>query len=74
MGFSFLFGSHARTVGCGRHHWAVVLSSPTKAEASISHLAYNINNAGSNAFLSARCLGTAPLFALIWYTLDVDPP
>ena len=74
MGFSFLFGSHARTVGCGRHHWAVVLSSPTKAETSISHLAYNINNAGSNAFLSARCLGTAPLFALIWYTLDVDPP
>ena len=31
MGFGFLFGSHARSMGCGRHHRAVALTSPTKA-------------------------------------------
>ena len=39
MGFGFLFGFHARTMGRGRHHRAVALSSPTKAKTIITYLA-----------------------------------
>ena len=42
MGFGFLFGFHARTMGRGRHHRAVALSSPTKAGKTISYRHYKI--------------------------------
>ena len=63
MGLSFLFGSYARTVGVGDTtvQWCCPL--PRKPRQVYHNLAYNINNASSNTFLSARHLRTAPLFA-----------
>ena len=42
MGFGFLLGFRARTMGCGRRHQAVALSSPTKARKTISYQHYKI--------------------------------